>query len=1008
MAKVDPVLRLISSGIAPFSCAAILLMATVSILTDAPRLAGIAATGDESVRLRFLQRQSGVHCFYQIKDELACTGIADLTHRCEELRWQQAGSVFTAPTLSGSERLRNAVGVNRVSLASPSMHVDGPFSLHVVFRHRGEGIVWGANSDKSGSLVALGDGVYSGFGVSLSVPEYELTFHMGCPRGTQAFSIRCTRMIPPEAWTHMTATWDGRVVKLFINGFAAGEKPFTGPFVQPRRYQSLRVGPVGNGLSSVNFDFEMLAITDRSLEPAEILGLIYSPGVDRTKEIQEFLSDAGPSSFGTQGRPLDDMKTMSRLSSLAGPFARENEGDGDPDLISLCQQLAARNSWMFPWATSVLQLGKSNCLEPAERIDHSLLGTKCQDADRAYLVAVREQQMNAWLSRYERQISSILKANCLECHHSGQSVLADFAQGLSLDDAKMIGAPFWRELGQVIEDGRMPPADHGVLTEEDRALVLRWVRDLPTAGMCEEIASDQTERWYDAEASLRHLTRFEFSNSIDDLLGIELDSALLPVADPSGGEGFDNSASVLFTSPAHIESWMNCVLHAVQQAATLYRDNEEFRHTHQDFPAMRFLSSSGQPSHDELSSLVDLIWRREPTEEQLQELLGIAESFAAEDASEWRSSMLQYLLISPNFLIVSEDMGSAPGVVRIRAAELATRMALFLWSSVPDAHCLEFAGRTGLRSRSDTRELLRYMLADPRAERLGESFGNQWLGLDNFIAEDVVSQSTEAGSAEVRRALKQQAARLVASVFRDGASLQKLISTDQLDMNSLLLEFEGVDAADDGVDTGSGWRTVAAPPHRRGGVLTLGAVLAANSYPDRTSPVLRGQWILDRLLGDAVPPPPPDVPVLMPAEKEKNSESSLREQLRLHSADESCSVCHEVMDQLGFCLDGYDRFGRYREGRSESDLGGILPNGQEIHGVGGLQEFLLSDFDRVSRIITRQMLGFALGRRLSRFDDCIVQRICDRLRNEDYRADIVIEEAVLSAPFRSRFFPDHE
>jgi len=200
-----------------------------------------------------------------------------------------------------------------------------------------------------------------------------------------------------------------------------------------------------------------------------------------------------------------------------------------------------------------------------------------------------------------------------------------------------------------------------------------------------------------------------------------------------------------------------------------------------------------------------------------------------------------------------------------------------------------------------------------------------------------------------------------------------------------------------------GWERIGIAQGSRGGVLSLAAVLTATSRPRRTSPVLRGRWVLETILGETVPPPPPDIPVL-PEEADPEAPLTLRERLEQHRSDPNCAACHQTMDQLGFALEEYGPTGRFRshDGTGPVDASGLLPSGERIQGLSGLQRALQARHRQFLRLFCRRLLGYALGRELERFDLCVVDRCLERLETSGNRSSAAIEEIILSYPFRNR------
>jgi hypothetical protein len=248
----------------------------------------------------------------------------------------------------------------------------------------------------------------------------------------------------------------------------------------------------------------------------------------------------------------------------------------------------------------------------------------------------------------------------------------------------------------------------------------------------------------------------------------------------------------------------------------------------------------------------------------------------------------------------------------------------------------------------------------------------------------------------------------VSSVFnyivQTDRSLLQLIDSDYTFANETLARIYGLRGV-----TGATMQKVALPNHDRGGVTGMAAVHTLSSFPFRTSPVLRGRWVLESLLGDKVPPPPPEVPAL-DEHSDKAKTLTLREQLQMHRAKTECAGCHDKMDPLGFGLENFDVLGRWRDtDRGQPiDSKGTLPSGESFTGPAGLKTILMVRKDDVMRQLVRKMLGYAYGRELNKFDDCVVKRTVEALQKSDYRPSVMIEEIALSFPFRHRFYPKLE
>ena len=342
-----------------------------------------------------------------------------------------------------------------------------------------------------------------------------------------------------------------------------------------------------------------------------------------------------------------------------------------------------------------------------------------------------------------------------------------------------------------------------------------------------------------------------------------------------------------------------------------------------------------------LTTLARRAYRRPVTAAEIEPLMdlfamGRADGTSFDDGIEMA---LGGVLVSPRFLFRVErpPEGGEPGsVYRISDIDLASRLSFFLWSSIPDDQLLELAEQGRLSERPVLAAQLTRMLADSKARALVDNFGGQWLHLRNV--EDWTPDPERFADFDnaVRYAFQRETDLFLAHLIRDDRSVLELIDADYTFLNEQLARYYGIEGVEGGY-----FRKVSLAGTPRGGIVTHGSVLMVTSYPTRTSPVLRGKWVLENLLGAPPPPPPPDVPAL--ADTAKSSASSLREALERHRANPACAVCHARLDPLGFALENFDAVGKYRtedEGVTV-EASGMLPDGTLVDGPRGLRDMLL-------------------------------------------------------------------
>ena len=363
---------------------------------------------------------------------------------------------------------------------------------------------------------------------------------------------------------------------------------------------------------------------------------------------------------------------------------------------------------------------------------------------------------------------------------------------------------------------------------------------------------------------------------------------------------------------------------------------------------------------------------------------------------------LRGVLVWPDFLFRLEKRNPAPGIYPLSQYEMATRLSYFLWSTVPDDQLMRLADQGRLQEPEVLTAQVERMLDDPRSRAFVSTFVGQWLGTQD-LGGRVAPLLTELQSyytPEVAADLRAEPVLLFDYILGENRSLIELLNADYTFLTGRLMKFYQLEGK---VDVqGNEFKLVKWPDNRRAGVIEMGSVLAMTSHYEQTSPVLRGAWALETLLGTPVPPPPPNVPPLDPDKKLK--QMSVRQKLEQHRANPQCAACHKLMDPIGFALENFDWMGRWREKESNGqplDTSGELPSGEKFTGPVELRQTLLNRKDDFLRHLTGKILGYALGRSLQDGDSCTVQRLVDDLAKDGYRARTLMREIVLSVPFRN-------
>ncbi len=404
-----------------------------------------------------------------------------------------------------------------------------------------------------------------------------------------------------------------------------------------------------------------------------------------------------------------------------------------------------------------------------------------------------------------------------------------------------------------------------------------------------------------------------------------------------------------------------------------------------------------------LSTLARRAYRRPVTDADVAVLLRFfEEGRSGADFDAGIEMALQRLLISPEFLLRVERDPEGVETGRpylVSDLELASRLAFFLWSSLPDDALIDAAAAGTLRDPAVLESQVRRMLADPRAESLVTNFAAQWLYLRNLTAVSPDFIVFPDFDETLRRALRRETELFFESIVREDRSALDLLTADYTFVNERLAKHYGMPGI-----YGSHFRRVALPPDSpRGGLLGQGSILAVTGYATRTSPVVRGKWVLENLLGTPPPPPPPNVPPL--SEEKSDAVLSMRERMIEHRRNPVCAACHALMDPVGLSLENFDAIGRWRtltDGFAPIDASGSLPDGTTFDGVAGLRQALVSRADQFVRTLAEKLLTYGLGRALEHYDAPAVRAIEREAAGQDYRFSSIVLGVVNSTPFQMR------
>jgi cytochrome c553 len=398
-------------------------------------------------------------------------------------------------------------------------------------------------------------------------------------------------------------------------------------------------------------------------------------------------------------------------------------------------------------------------------------------------------------------------------------------------------------------------------------------------------------------------------------------------------------------------------------------------------------------------------YRRPAAPDEIETLLKVFDLADGQDEvfSESVKLMLKAVLVSPAFLYLTPDEGPPAGggeIVALGPHQLASRLSYLFWATMPDDELAALADAGTLRDPAVIARQVRRLIADPRSHALFDGFGAPWLWLDRLDDLPVDQKKFALMTKEMRKAMRDEPALLFDTILREDRSLLELVDCDYTFVNATLARIYGLEGV-----KGAQLTRVQLTDGNRGGVLTMPGVLAVTSMPTRTSPVKRGRWVLEQILGQAAPTPPANVPALEKQDTDANAGLSLRQRTERHRADPACSGCHRTLDPLGFGLENFDAIGRWRDkddAGAPVDASGELPGRQAFRSPRDLKRLLAARPDDFCRALVAKILGYALCRHPEGYDEVVVDEIAAAVAKDGYRFQTLWVKVATSYPFLNR------
>ncbi len=595
---------------------------------------------------------------------------------------------------------------------------------------------------------------------------------------------------------------------------------------------------------------------------------------------------------------------------------------------------------------------------------------------------------------FKSEVKPFITTYCMRCH-SDKSPNGDVTfENVVKNSDGLAFKHLWNRASTQIAAHQMPPVSADKQpTEMERKAVVDWA-----SGMKNLVPKDP------GLFVIRRLNKREYGNTLHDIFGVD-PAIARELPDEVLGAGFTNTLS-----PLLIEKYLSIANDVLFRsfappgaAPTVVQ--------------RRLLGGLAPKGVDPTvaarkvaRSLARLMFRRPPSEAELDVLLRVF-ALAKENGKSYPEAlrlMVKATLVSPQFLYITPFQANSTSrttvsqeMVALDDHQIASRLSYLLWATMPDAELSALADSGKLQYPDLIAAQSRRMLKDPRSRALFDGFGAQWLGLDKLEGKAFDAKKFPQMTPKLRLAMYDEARLVFQEILRDNLNLITFIDSNSTYLNGSLATIYGMEQT----VRGDQMRRVTLANSNRGGILTMPGILAQSSFPNRTSPVNRGVWVLEQVLGEHVPPPPPNVPKLEKQDKEVIATMTLRQRTELHRSNPACMNCHKTLDPIGFGLENFDAIGRWRrvdDSAGEIDATGELPGGHRFTTPGELKRIIADRKDDFCRNVTSKLLAYALGRQLEGYDEIVVDQIAESAKKDNYRMQSLVVNVVTSYPFIHR------
>ncbi|MFN7922280.1 MAG: DUF1592 domain-containing protein [Bryobacteraceae bacterium] len=613
------------------------------------------------------------------------------------------------------------------------------------------------------------------------------------------------------------------------------------------------------------------------------------------------------------------------------------------------------------------------------------------------LLAANHDALKADAEQFFRdRVTPFVNTYCIACHQNRRPTQAgvNFSPALKAPGHAAFTAQ-WKKADARVKAHDMPPKDAPQPTDEDRQMFAEWLPKL-------KYLSEKDPGLF----VIRRLTKTEYANTLRDLFGVD-PSIADSLPDEVSGQGYLNSLS-----PLQLEQYLTIADKVLRQVVEPPGRKPTVRKPtvveKRLFGPAKPAGDPRQTAREVARTLARKAYRRPPTEAELDVLvatfdLGTRNKLAYPQALHL---MLKAVLVSPQFLFITPaaaggEAAESTGIVPLDDYQLASRLSYLLWATMPDEQLMTLADSGKLHQPAVLEAQTKRLLDDPRSRALFDGFGAQWLnvgGLQRQVFDPALfPQMTPA----MRQAMYDEVRLFFESIVRDNENVIRFVDSDYTFLNDAVAAIYGLEKT----VQGPAMRKVRLSDGNRGGVLGMPGILAATSFPNRTSPVKRGVWVLEQVLGEHVPAAPPDVPALDKQDQAAVANLTVRQRTELHRTNPVCANCHRILDPIGFGLEKFDAIGRWRDRDTNGqpiDASGELPGAKRFSGPADLKAIIALRNASVARNLVEKLLAYALGRKLEGYDEIVVDDLIGELAGDGYRMRALINGVVTSYPFTHR------